>query len=369
MNNDIGDMLRQGIGRLEVPPGTGDCLTARARRKHRIRQKATRAGATAGTAAALGAAVTVMVTLGASGPAPGTGHTAIRTVADVARHMRTALARANLIEQVTVSGGGALHFIEPTVSSLRGLIFHLPVCAQSAHPSRHGLELCHKGQLGPARLMLQSDDALPQSTRAVGWSYQGRLREEGLNSRGQLVFDASSVAGPSGQMRFPSVRYQSVDYVHKTWGRGLIPEHQQIALLGDGAGTWFGMDDWSSASWPTRIRQMLTSPAYRIVGRQRIGGIDAIKIKGVWPCHGYCPSTQMQEILWVDLSSYLPLRDDYIWFGHHGPVASQVASYRWLAPTPARFAALRATVPHGFHRAAQAGTIIPGEIVIIWANH
>ena len=365
MNADFGELLREGIGRLEVPRGTGAGLTVRARRRHRIRRAALRASATAGTAAAAGVAVALAVTLGAAGSTPNAGHPAVRTVAYVARHIQVALARANLIQRVTMTGQGTLHAIEPTVSTPQHLLTYHPRCTKWGRPQgpkRNQTVRCLATEPGRPELLVVPDNLLSQSVRVVGWSYRGRLREEGFTVAGRLVFDASSMTGPSGLMRF-----QSADYVDRTWWRGGVRQQLQPALEGNsGPASEVQLDGSTSASWPNRIRQMLTSPAYRIVGRQEIDGISAIKIKGVWPWHGWpAEVTQQQEILWVDPSSYLPLRDEQIWIGHHGPICSLVATYHWLTPTPARLAALHTPVPHRFHRATHGPMLIPGSVFIL----
>jgi hypothetical protein len=85
--------------------------------------------------------------------------------------------------------------------------------------------------------------------------------------------------------------------------------------------------------WPARVGAGLKCKAFTVEGRQRIDGIDTIKM------------TMLGGIgtLWVDPATYLPVRTTLA-LG----VERTQTDFRWLPPTPANLARLQVTIPAGF---------------------
>jgi hypothetical protein len=88
--------------------------------------------------------------------------------------------------------------------------------------------------------------------------------------------------------------------------------------------------------WPAFLRHELSCGEFAKDGRQRIGGIDTVKLTG----------DGGREIFWVNPQTYLPVRVELT-------TASGLRArtdFSWLAPTQARLAELHLPVPPGFRQ-------------------
>jgi hypothetical protein len=87
--------------------------------------------------------------------------------------------------------------------------------------------------------------------------------------------------------------------------------------------------------WAAFIRTELGCGGFVTDGRQRVDGVDAIKITG----------GQRISVLWVDPVTYLPVRA-LLAVAQGRPQTD----FRWLSATPAHLARLNVTVPIGFRQ-------------------
>ncbi len=98
---------------------------------------------------------------------------------------------------------------------------------------------------------------------------------------------------------------------------GLRRGHEIVLRRGQGGG------------WPGFIRSQLACGAYTVVGRQAVGGVNAIKITGASGAFTF----------WVNPATYLPVQM---------ALPQQRTEFQWLSPTPASLAHLKVAVPAGF---------------------
>jgi hypothetical protein len=300
MSTDIEQELRGAMERFtggaRVPPG----LAVKAYRHQQKRRVTTRAVAAAGTAAVLAAGgVAAAGAAGAFGPASPSPAQATYT-AYVVRHIEHALGSpgmSNLLEQDrTVYAAGSS--LQPMTT---GLI-------DSAH-----------GRGGRSSWPVGSSLIL---------SYRSTTKFSALGAAGEHVFDL----GLSTAHR--TVSATAVFYRNHTWWTsapgiklpagfggptGCVRGHLIVVRRGQGNG------------WPAFIRSQLACGAYTVVGRQAVGGVDAIKITGASGAFTF----------WVNPATYLPVQM---------ALPQQRTEFRWLPPTEANLAQLRVTVPAGFRQ-------------------
>lgn len=315
MNSDLGELLREGIGRLadstSVPPG----LAARARQRHHRRQVTVRAAAAGGTAVVAAAAV-FATTIGASGTSSRpAGEFSVQTTARVMSRTEQALAasRGKLIEQLRLAEHDGA--------------FYSPALLIPGSNARAG--------------------ALPKSrlTRLTLWSYHGRVRLQGSAANGKPLIDTGPTIATRPAGRQPAPRTVLVDYpagksFHplNTWGGGSL-----VQLPCRLSGTLF--ESWGpvgQAQWTALIREALTCHLFRLDGRQQVDGTDALRLVST---RHMLPAREKMN-LWVNPKTYLPVRTQW----NHSPLPwnrGGTIDFTWLPPTPANLANLRVSVPAG----------------------
>ncbi len=325
MDSDIGELLGEGIGRLPVAEGAGPALAGRSLRAHRRRRVAVRTSATGAVAMVTGAAVAATFLGGASGATrPSVRPGQALTAAYVVSHALAAVERGTLMDEVSLHGSDVFFLLRPGTASVRF-----------------------------------SQHLVP---RATFWSYQNQQREAGFSASGNPQFDASSVLLPSVTSAPGRYRVQGADYQHRTWWRGTVnlkpwPAPVVKRCEGDRLPTPVA----TMVDWPSLIRRALSCGSYRIVGHQRIDGTDTIKIESV--ARAARPlQAPIRQTLWVNPSSYLPVRIAWTWVFRHQPVLRLVGDFRWLAPTAANLANLRSPIPAGFHRTLKMELPAPGFV-------
>ncbi|HEY5352293.1 MAG TPA: hypothetical protein VIK57_07540 [Streptosporangiaceae bacterium] len=298
MSTELEQRLRGAMERftddVRVPPG----LAARADQHRRARRARTRAVTAAGTVAVMaagGLAVAgVTGAFGSASPRPvQTTYTAY-----VVRHVERALASSrvgSLLEQDrTVFAAG--NSLEPVPTGLIG----------SAH-----------GSGGRSFWPVSS---------SLNWSYRGTAKFSAFTAGGQRVFDVRMTSAHQ------TLSSTAVFYRNHTWWTstpdirlsggnggpsGCVRGHEIVLRKGQGNG------------WPGFIRSQLACGAYTVVGRQVVGGVDAIKITGA----------SGTFVFWVNPATYLPVQM---------ALPQQRTQFQWLSPTPANLAQLKVTVPAGF---------------------
>jgi hypothetical protein len=141
-----------------------------------------------------------------------------------------------------------------------------------------------------------------------------------------------------------------VSYQQRVWWRATydLPPTTKPA-----PGCELGAMNRTPAEWAREVRKLLSCGA-AVVGRQRVDGVNAIKIK-LSSSHrhacagssdgGRChpQSVGWSGILWASAKTYLPLR-----LQSHGRKFSFQIDFRWLAPTAANLAKLHQRVPSEF---------------------
>jgi hypothetical protein len=162
----------------------------------------------------------------------------------------------------------------------------------------------------------------------IGWTYQNDSAQTALDATGRPVAAEENTAGRHGIITV------AVDYRDRTWWTGWT------ATLARPRGARTRMQPRCAPAgvlptrdWRVDIRQELSCGAYTEDGRQRVDGIDAIKLTG-----------SNGVVLWIDPSTYLPVRLTEPGAG--------VIDFRWYRATPASLANLTVTVPTGFRRVA-----------------
>jgi len=150
-----------------------------------------------------------------------------------------------------------------------------------------------------------------------------------FTATGQRVFDATLATTPGGGAEVTAVMYRD-----GTWWRAVSAASGGSARQRCSPGLQIG-----PAGWPASIRFELRCGVITADGRQRVDGIDAIKLTG---------RNGLLVTLWVDPRTYLPVRV----VSGVTPVAGPLTrtDFRWLRPTPASLAHLNLQIPPGFRQ-------------------
>ena len=321
MTTDVEQLLREGIDRLtagaDAPPG----IVARARRRHRQRRMAIRTAAAAGTALVI--AVAAVVAVGGARHTPRGGSAPVQTVAYVTSRAQQALAaqaaEGQAIEEERISGPG--------------LRFGFTVLNMAL--------TFEKNPTGSA--VVPGVLASVTAPRLMAWTYRGRSLNEGISATGTLVFHNTfrTVTTRSGRQvtQVFGAAYPARTRWH-TIVRGLPGAPPQVCQM--------GLVIPSDSNWRADLAKLLSCGLFRLDGRQRVDGVEAIRLVSV-PGR----SVPARETVWVNAATYLPVRVSVTWRPDHGPRRVISYDYRWLPPTRANLAAWhaavrRATIPPGF---------------------
>jgi hypothetical protein len=279
---------------VRVPPG----LAVKAYRHQQKRRVTTRAVAAAGTVTAVAATAVAVAgatgAFGSAGPSPAQATYTAYVVSHV-EHALSNLGTNNLVEQDrTIFAAG--NSLQPIPTGLIG----------SAH--------------GPG-----GRSSWPVSS-SLSWSYRGSTKFSALNAAGQRAFDLElSVA-------HRTLSTTAVLYRNHTWWTS-TPDIRLPGRNGGPTGCVRGhliaLRGGQGNGWPAFIRSQLACGAYTVVGRQVVGGVDAIKITGASGAFTF----------WVNPATYLPVQMT---------LPLQRTEFQWLSPTPANLAHLKVAAPAGF---------------------
>jgi hypothetical protein len=293
MSIDFEERLRADMGQVEVHPRPGLAREAHRRYQKGRRRNALAVAATGTAAAVAGATAGFALTSASPGTAP------IRTTAYVVNRVSGALAATDAIGYSTsrLRGPGA-----PTVIT------------------------------GPIDT----------------WQFGARARELIGTAAGQPATDLLWHA--EGRSSVLTI----IDYQNRTWTSTTIAPDQQLTptdrngLCSGDVQMLFGSDSKTAADWRHIIETGLKCGAFTVAGRQRVDGVDAIKLAG----HKSVADTT----IWVDPGSYLPVR--LVSYGQVQRVGNGAGNrptpltltvdFRWLTPTRANLAKLTAPIPAGF---------------------
>ncbi len=313
MSEELERLLHAGMERVTAEVRVSPGLARKAYRHNQKRRITARAVAATGTAAAVaGAAVAVA---GGTGTPGKSAAPQVQTAAYVISHAQAALA-------AVVQGSTIEH-----VSTLFG-------------PNSSGIS----DQAPPGRLSADAN----ATKRESYWTYDGRARDAGFTATGQPTVAIGYSPGPGSGVR----TLISVSYPTKTWWREVVRFPPKGALSAPPPPTCSEADlSFASAS----IRQALACGMFALAGHERIDGVDTIKIVEVRP-----PFPGVWETLWVDPSTYLPVRvtsGTIMGATTQSPrsgerVLGQQFDFQWLQPTPANLASLNVPIPAGFTQVA-----------------
>jgi hypothetical protein len=179
----------------------------------------------------------------------------------------------------------------------------------------------------PAGLRLQARPGASSGqgvTSVVSWSSQGTDRVSVVAASGQQILDQRQTLAAGGGVMTVTVAYSDA-----TWWRAATGPPPVPLRCG---GPTVVIDH---GGWPTLIRHELSCGRYIAAGRQRVDGVNAIKIIG----------SKGIAVLWVDPATYLPVRA-LLAIGDQRPQTD----FRWLSTTPTSLAQLRVPVPAGFRQ-------------------
>jgi hypothetical protein len=160
----------------------------------------------------------------------------------------------------------------------------------------------------------------------VTWAYQGSWKTSAFTAAGQPVFSerTTHVAGRSETV--------AVIYPNATWWRATAaPPAGRTPACPPGITTGLTV----IFRWAVFIRDELRCGGYRIDGRQRVDGVDAVKLTG----------GKALAVLWVNPATYLPVRA----ISGFGQGRAQT-DFRWLSPAQASLSQLSLRVPAGFRQ-------------------
>jgi hypothetical protein len=318
MNSDVEDLLRQGMERftrdLRAPAGLTRRVEQRRRRRIALRSAA-------GVAAALTAAAVALAAI----EIPSALHSGADASAYVVKRVGNALSAAGEIAQITIT------------------------------------------------TRIENPDGTTATTAAEEWSYGHQWRSVANEPSGQPVYDQGSSTA--------SV-YTLVSYLTRTWARqhqsgstpavgsrGCEPGAGALQLLFQPELPGTGVSAGSRPATVSRaLRAAISCGTLAVAGRQRVDGIDAIKLTSPAQSPAF-------ETVWVSPGTYLPVRVVVRSYGpHHGVflndqlVLLATADITWLPPTPQNLARLTVPVPAGFRRvplaqaAAPVGQQTPGGV-------
>jgi hypothetical protein len=331
MTNGIEEMLREGFNRLTADAKAPAGMVGRAQRHNRRRRNASLSAAAAGTAVAAAAVITAVAFVPQGNPAPG-----VQTVAYVtsrAQQALAAVAQARAIEEVQATArNGTFGFT----------VINMAVSRQQPPP--------------PGSAALPGVLGSVKAERMTSWFYHGLMLNEGFSAAGKLVFAASigPITSPTGKQ--VAGAYGAAYPARTRWLSPLTGPNGSLPKL-------TCANAFPGAATPhlrAIIRKALSCKLFALAGHQRIGGIDAIKL-----IMKPLPGLPIRETLWLNPSTYLPLRASVAFRGSHGQVSLLVQDYRWLPPTAANLAGLHAaihdaTIPSRFRMLSPADLPLAG---------
>jgi len=295
MNSDIEELAREGMRQFTSTMQVSPDLAARAFERHRRRRHILRAGLALGAAGAV--ATAAVITAVAQGPA--TKATPITAPA----------LRARLLAAIDSASGDILYTPARGAPLIEGQYPAYPQPGQEVHV-RVGPAVGSDGKVykdGEYSFKMPSETALHDYIN----NYTANLDQGGLQLSGTAM---------------------AVDHFNHTWR-----ECHSKFILG------FALD-------AAGIRAEIANGQFTVIGRTELHGQQAIELKINVPPSNEAPPHTTAERLWVNATSYLPMREyQRMSNGQHS-----VFDYVFLPPTPENLAKLRPVIPAGYTRAGCA---------------
>ncbi len=287
-------------------------LARRARRRHRQRQHLVRSGLTAGIAAAVAVAVVLATGAGPQRAAP--GPLRAETLAYVMSRTESSLA------------GSASREIAIEYDSWHGPDFATGFA----------------DELGAVT---------PGAQSSHNWSYGRWSRTEMFAADGRPL-SGEAVVLPAGRRNGSRTE---VDYRARTWWHAVISSGLVFVILPPPASCQWAPFPPPTTAW---IRHVLRCGLFRVAGRQKVHGVDAIEIVSR---RLMVPGTR--EVIWIDPDTYLPVQS-YL-ATTTGPRQWVEAQYAWVPATRRNLTMLTEPIPAGFRRVSQPSlaVIAPGTVL------
>lgn len=326
MTSDLEELLHQGLDRLTADAGVPAGLVRRARQRNRQRRTAIRASVAAGTALAAAAAA-IIVTSGAGRGPQGGAAAQTQTVAYVTSRTQQALAaeaaKGRAIEEILTSG--------------RHVTFGFTVLNMALSKE--------KNPVGSA--VVPGVLAGVSAQRMATWIYRDRILYEGFSAAGTQVFNSTFNVVTTRSGRQVTKVYGAAYPARTRWRTNLVGQSGPLPPLTCQTAVVVAP---LGSRWRAALSKAVSCGLFRLDGRQRVDGVDALKIVSK-PGDGL----PVRETIWVDPVTYLPVRVGVAFLAAHGPQRLLVYDYRWLTPTKGNLAALRAavhgaTIPPGFRK-------------------
>jgi hypothetical protein len=295
MSSDMEELAREGMRQFTATMQVSPDLAARACERHRRRRHILRAGLALGAAGAVTAAAVIAAV--AHGPATATS-------------IAAPALRARLLAAIDTASGDILYTPAPGGPLIGG--------QYPAYP-RPGQEV--RVRVGPA---VGSDGkvykdgeysfAMPSATALRDYinNYTANLDQGGLRLSGKFMW---------------------VDHFSHTWG-----ERHSTFILG------FTLD-------AAGIRAEIADGQFTIIGRTELHGQQAIELKINVPPGNEAPPHTTAERMWVNATTYLPMRE----YTRMSNGQQSVLDYVFVPPTAKNLAKLRPAIPAGYTRSAAPG--------------
>ena len=324
MNTDVEDLLREGMERftrdLRAPAGM-TLRVAQQRRKRLVLRT------TAGVAAVLTAGAVALVAVVVPG-ADGSGtREPLVPAAYVVRRVDSALSAAEpgQIAQLTITTRGAAGPSATTATA-------------ATQEWSYGDEWRSVSYSSTGHLVYNEGSSSSSVYTLVSYPTRTWARQRGLGRPNGLVQPGKPVAGK------PPVSNRAVPRGTPVLGpRGCEPTGGAARLLLQPGLPGIGFSASAPPATAARaLRSAVSCGILAVAGRQRVDGIEAIKLTSR-------PGSQITEIVWVMPSTDLPMRV-VVRSGPGEPAFQLTADVTWLRPTTQNLAKLAVTIPAGFRR-------------------
>jgi hypothetical protein len=171
----------------------------------------------------------------------------------------------------------------------------------------------------------------------VAWEYQYSTTYDFFTAAGQPTL-AEQITVSGQEVTTVAVSYREATWWRSTQKPGMKPPRPGCGTQNDNA--W---SDPGSNGWPAYIRQELSCGVYQQDGRQRVDGIDAVKLELTGTRGGGL-------VMWINPATYLPVRQAFLPVSSAPEAQPTQTDFLWSPATAASLAHLRVSVPAGFRQ-------------------
>jgi len=291
MSSDIEELAREGMRQFTATMHVSPDLAARTCERHRQRRQVLRAGLALGAAGAVAAAAVIAAV----------GHGPASKGAPIA----APALRARLLGAIDTASGDILYTPAPGGQLGGGQYPAYPRPGQEVQV-RVGPAVGSDGRVykdGEYSFTMPSESALRDYIN----NYTANLDQGGPQLSGTALW---------------------VDHFTHAWS-----ECHSKFILGFTLGA-------------AGIRAEIANGQFTVVGRTELNGQQAIELKFNAPHNNEAPPHVTAERIWVNATTYLPMRDYTRWSNGQ----QTVFDYVFLPPTPERMAKLHPVIPAGYSR-------------------